>query len=122
MTKVILDLNKLPHATLSTVTYAGLYVGLTRVRKGVDVAILPPLPSTESTYASDSAAAAASDSGRLPGIHATERTPDLRYLMNLRPPVDLLAWIGGFNADGKWSRGDARRYIAAVSKRSKKRK
>jgi hypothetical protein len=107
MPKVILDLNKQPLAgTVGNVSYSGLYVGLSRVRKGVDVAIFPPV-----SY---------------PGVgdrHAGA-AGSLDHLLDLLPNHEFLSWWSGFDFEtGQWSNERVKQATAhAIAAEKRRRK
>jgi hypothetical protein len=87
--KVILDLSKQPGN--GNVTYSSLYVGLSRVRKGADIRLLPLIQS----HAYD-----------LLTPHRTRvahGASPLAHLLTLRQPAELGKWFGGFDEFGEWS-------------------
>jgi hypothetical protein len=107
MSKVILDLNWQPSVGApGNVTYSSLYVGLSRVRRGADVAVFPVVSMNRAplsldvggnTTTSSAAAASTRDTGRVElGIQSLE------YLLHLRPNADFLCWWSGFDAAGTW--------------------
>ena len=69
--KVILDLRKRPgtSAGIKDVTFEGMYVGWTRVRKGADIRVIPPDDGSQNAY---------------------------DHLMKLGPSAHLIRWFGGF--------------------------
>ena len=75
--RLILNLNRPPRG--SGINFHSLYVGLSRVRYGTHIFILPPLEQR----------ASASD--------------PLRYLLALKPRPNLRRWLGAFQPDGTWN-------------------
>lgn len=76
--QIILDLN-FHEGKGGITTYSGLYVGLSRVRRGADVKLFPMLPNPHN-------------------INATS----LHYLRTLSPSANLAKWLAGFDENGRW--------------------
>ena len=71
ISKVILDLRKRPGtgAGIKDVSFEGLYVGWTRVRKGADIRVIPPQDGANDAF---------------------------DHLMKLGPSAHLISWLNGF--------------------------
>lgn len=83
---VILDLNRRPAPTLQQITYASLIVSLSRVRKSINLKLMP--------------------------LHNPN---SLDYVFALKPPIYLKEWFAGFDAAGVWSADEARRKIGPTA-------
>ena len=70
--KLIVDLNHRPF--MPQVTFPGLYMAVSRVRRGEDLRIMPIQPSSI----------------------------NLKFLNTLQPSKKLITWINGYNAHGDW--------------------
>jgi hypothetical protein len=89
--KVILDLNK--QTGQGNVNYSSLYVGLSRVRKGDDIRILPFIePHNHSLFNKDT---------EKQFRDAADRP--LEHLKQLKPPDYMARWYRGFDPLGIWS-------------------
>ena len=88
VSKLILDLNERPFQP--RITLQGLYVGETRVKKGVDIRILP-----------------------------LQANKTLDYLKDLQRNRHLAAWLEGFGADGKWDPEKSREALTRIEESDK---
>nr|CAH0105805.1 unnamed protein product [Daphnia galeata] len=70
--KLIVDLNHRPF--MPQVTFSGLYVAVSRVRRGEDLRIMPIQPSSI----------------------------NLKFLNTLQPSKKLITWMNGYNVHGDW--------------------
>ena len=71
--RVILDLN--PHSFLPQIDFHSLYVGLSRVKNGKNLRLMPLYPQTK----------------------------NLDYLIHLQPQPIITAWLSGFDSKGYWN-------------------
>ncbi len=72
-----LDLRKRPGTCIKDVTFEGMYVGWTRVRKGADIRVIP------------------CDNG-----------DNFEHLRKLGPGNDLIAWLSGFGLQNQLRSGN----------------
>lgn len=84
---LIIDLNHRPAPTLQQINFQGLYVALSRVRKGCNIKIMP--------------------------LH---NPASLEYLYSLKLPDHLNEWLAGFDSNGIWSVEEANRKIPPTTR------